>query len=106
MAATAANGATAPSTARVQATVTRSACQPAPSPPARLGGCGGLWISGLAFGLLLGLSYLGGCGSGSFKLGTVPTTSGLPAGQYLVQVVASDGSGSYYAQVPLTVVGQ
>jgi hypothetical protein len=53
--------------------------------------------------LLLGLSYATGCGGG-FTPPPPPPVTGIPPGNYLVQVVAKDGAGkSYYAEVPLAV---
>jgi hypothetical protein len=53
----------------------------------------------------LGISLAaGGCG-GSFTAPKVPVITGIPAGNYLVEVVAQDSSGnSYYAVVPLDVI--
>lgn len=57
--------------------------------------------------LALGISCASGCG-GSFNPGTTGTTqTGIAAGSYLVQVVATDSSGNkYYAEVPLVVNAQ
>ena len=59
------------------------------------------------FGLILtliGISYVTGCG-GSFSGSNPPTATGISAGSYLVQVVATDSSGAnYYAEVPIVVV--
>jgi hypothetical protein len=53
--------------------------------------------------LLVGASYATGCG-GSFKSTSTSTSTGIPAGNYLVQVVATDQSGnSYYGVIPLDV---
>ncbi len=54
--------------------------------------------------LLAGVSYATGCG-GSFSKPTPPVATGIGAGSYLVQVVATDTSGAkYYAEVPIVVV--
>jgi hypothetical protein len=53
--------------------------------------------------LLVGVSYASGCG-GSFTSTSTPTTSGINAGNYLVQVVGTDQNGiPYYAVIPLDV---
>jgi hypothetical protein len=52
----------------------------------------------------LGLSCLTACG-GSFSRPTPPTTTGVTPGSYLVQVIATDGTNTYYAVVPLVVNG-
>ena len=56
--------------------------------------------------LAWGIVSASGCG-GSFNRPPTPTTSGIPAGNYLVQVVATDSSGNtYFAEVPLVVNAQ
>ena len=53
--------------------------------------------------LLVGVSYASGCG-GSFTSSSTTTTTGLPAANYLVQVVGTDQNGnSYYSAIPLDV---
>lgn len=53
--------------------------------------------------MLVGASYATGCG-GSFTSSSRSTSTGVPAGNYLVQVVGTDQSGnSYYGVVPLDV---
>jgi hypothetical protein len=53
--------------------------------------------------LLVGASYATGCG-GSFTSKSTSTSTGIPAGNYLVQVVATDQNGnSYYGAIPLDV---
>lgn len=56
--------------------------------------------------LAWGFVSVSGCG-GSFNRPPPPTASGIPAGNYLVQVVATDSSGNtYFAEVPLVVNAQ
>ncbi len=56
--------------------------------------------------LAWGIVAASGCG-GSFNRPPTPTASGIPAGNYLVQVVATDSSGNtYFAEVPLVVNAQ
>jgi hypothetical protein len=56
--------------------------------------------------LAWGILSASGCG-GSFNRPPAPTTTGIPAGNYLVQVVATDSSGNaYFAEVPLVVNAQ
>ena len=53
--------------------------------------------------LLVGASYATGCG-GSFTSSSRSTSTGVPAGNYLVQVIGTDQSGnSYYGVIPLDV---
>jgi hypothetical protein len=53
--------------------------------------------------LLVGVSYGSGCG-GSFTTTAKTTTTGLAAGNYLVQVIGTDQNGNtYYSVVPLDV---
>jgi hypothetical protein len=53
--------------------------------------------------LIVGMSYATGCG-GSFTRPPAQPTGGTVAGNYLIQVVATDQAGAkYYAVVPLTV---
>jgi hypothetical protein len=53
--------------------------------------------------LLVGASYATGCG-GSFTSKSTSASTGIPAGNYLVQVVATDQNGtSYYGAIPLDV---
>jgi Bacterial Ig-like domain (group 3)/FG-GAP-like repeat len=53
--------------------------------------------------LLVGASYATGCG-GSFTSTSTTTSTGIPAGNYLVQVVAKDQNGNtYYGAIPLNV---
>jgi len=54
----------------------------------------------------MGIAFATGCG-GSFNRPAAPTASGIAAGNYLVQVVATDSSShTYYAEVPLVVNAQ
>lgn len=54
--------------------------------------------------LLMGLSYMNGCG-GSYRVSQLTPSGGIPVGSYQVQVVATDTTGkNYYAVVPLNVV--
>ncbi|HUD12231.1 MAG TPA: Ig-like domain repeat protein [Terracidiphilus sp.] len=53
--------------------------------------------------LLVGVSYASGCG-GNFTSSSTTTSTGIAAGNYLVQVVGTDqNSVSYYAVIPLDV---
>jgi hypothetical protein len=53
--------------------------------------------------LLVGASFATGCG-GSFTSKSTSSSTGIPAGNYLVQVVATDQNGnSYYGAIPLDV---
>jgi hypothetical protein len=53
--------------------------------------------------LLVGVSYATGCG-GSFNSTSTSTSTGIPAGNYLVQVVGTDQNGNnYYGAIPLDV---
>jgi hypothetical protein len=53
--------------------------------------------------LLVGVSYASGCG-GSFTSSSTTTTTGIAAGNYLVQVVGTDQNGNnYYSAIPLDV---
>ncbi len=54
--------------------------------------------------LLIGLSFATGCGE-SVTRASIPVTTGLSPGSYLVQVVATGSSGnSYFAEVPINVI--
>ena len=55
--------------------------------------------------VFIGLCYTDGCGGGSFNTTQLPQSSGIPAGSYQVQVIATDANGTnYYAQLPVTVL--
>jgi hypothetical protein len=53
--------------------------------------------------MLAGVSYVTSCG-GSFKLPSTPAAGGIPNGNYLIQMVATDqNNANYYAVVPLCI---
>ena len=57
--------------------------------------------------LIVGVSYVSGCG-GSFHSSVTSSSRGIPVGNYLVQVVATDNqtpANQFYAVVPLDVSG-
>lgn len=53
--------------------------------------------------MFVGVSYVTSCG-GNFKLPSTPAAGGIPNGNYLIQMVATDqNKANYYAVVPLCI---